>query len=236
MITLKAEIRKSLGRKNQPLRKKGLIPAVLYGEGLKSESLKINLEEITKIYREVGDTGLVSLTIEGGEKPKTYPCLIYGTQRDPLTDLLIHVDFYHPSMKKKVTAEVPLVFEGLAPAVKEKGGVLVKDRLSVEVKALVTDLPKEIQVDITKLHDIHDKIFLQDLMIDKALEVLGNPDEVLVSVVPPKAVEEELEHPIEEEAVTGAEETAETETEGKGGKENKEDKDKKESKGKTSFH
>ena len=224
MLTIKAKKREVRGSKNHFLRKEGWIPVVLYGEGLKSQSVQVKLEDITQVYREAGDTSLVSLVLEEGEKPKSYSCLIYDVQRDPLTDLLIHVDFYHPSMKKKVTAEVPLVFEGLAPAVKEKDGVLVKDKMSIEVKGLATDLPKEIRIDLTKLHEIHDKVLLQDLIVGEGLEILGNPEEIVVSVIPPKAIEEELERPIEEEAVTGAEETQEAETEDK-------DKDKDKKKG-----
>ena len=116
-----------------------------------------------------------------------------------MTDVLVHADFYHPSTKKKVTAEVPLSFEGIAPAVKEKGGVLVKDKMEVEVRGLAADLPKEIKVDLGVLQEIHDKILVKDLPIDKKLEVLDNLEDIVVSVTVVEDVEEELEKPIEEQ-------------------------------------
>ncbi len=237
MLTIIAEERKVLGRKNDLLRKEGWVPAVLYGEKLKAQPLQIKAGEIAKAYQEVGSSGLVSLILGKGGKAKSYPCLIHQVQRDPLSNCLIHVDFYHPSMKKKVTTEIPLVFEGVAPAVKEKGGVLVKEKLSVEVKGLVTELPKEIRVDLTKLQEIHDKILFRDLVVGKGLELLEDPEEVIVAVTLPQAVEEELEQPVEaaEPAEVAGEEAEEPEEEEKEekeekGKEKEKEKEKKEGK------
>ncbi len=211
MVTIKAEIRKTFGRQNNRLRKGGFIPVVLYGEGLQSRALQVKAEDLNKAYREVGDTGLISVSVEGKESAKTYSCLIYDIQYDPVTDILIHADFYHPSMKKKVTAEVPLSFEGLAPAVKEKGGVLVKDKMSIEVRGLAADLPKEIKVDLGVLKEIHDKILVKDLPLRKNLEILDNPEETVVSVTMVEAVEEELEKPVEEETKAEGEEEVKAE-------------------------
>ena len=231
MVTIKAQKRTTFGRKNHLLRKEGFVPVILYGEGLQPQPLQVKAEDLTKAYQEVGDTGLVSVAVQGekGENSQTYSCLIYDMQHDPVTDAVIHADFYHPSMRKKVTAEVPLSFEGVAPAVKEKGGVLVKDKMSVEVRGLAADLPKEIKVDLGGLKEIHDKILVQDLPIGKKLEILDNPEEIVASVTMVEAVEEELEKPIEaEEAkVEGAEATKEENKEEEK-KEEKKEKDKKE--------
>ena len=228
MVTIKAEKRKTFGRQNRLLRRQGLVPVVLYGEGLQPQPLQVKAEDLSKAYQEVGDTGLISVAIqeEKEKTPKTYSCLIYDIQHDPVTDAFIHADFYHPSMKKKVTAEVPLAFEGVAPAVKEKGGVLVKDKMSVEVRGLAADLPKEIKVDLGGLKEIHDKILVQDLPLEKKLEILDNPEEIVVSVTMVEAVEEELEKPIEEEGVKteGTEEAKEeNKEEGKKEENQKED-------------
>ena len=219
MVTIKAQKRTTFGRKNNLLRKQGFVPVILYGEGLQPQPLQVKAEDLSKAYQEVGDTGLISVSIKSKEAAKTYPCLIYDIQHDPVTDVLIHADFYHPSMKKKVTAEVPLSFEGVAPAVKEKEGVLVKDKMSVEVRGLAADLPKEIKVDLGGLKEIHDRILVKDLPLNKKLEVLDNPEEVVVSVTMVEAVEEELEKPIEEEV------KAEEEGEGEGEEAKKEDKE-----------
>jgi len=93
----------------------------------------------------------------------------------------------------------------------------VKEKLSVEVKGLVTELPKEIRVDLTKLQEIHDKILFRDLVVGKGLELLEDPEEVIVAVTLPQAVEEELEQPVEaaEPAEVAGEEAEEPEEEEK---------------------
>ena len=207
MLSLSAKIRKEFGKKVKVLRKKGILPGVLYGPKIETSPLEIDLKEFEKIYKEAGESSLISLEID----KKKFLVLIHEVKLDPLTEKPIHVDFYQPSLEEKVTAEVPLVFEGEAPAVKDLGGTLVKNISEVEVKALPQNLPHEIKVNIDRLKTFEDSILIKDLIVSKEVKILKEPKEVVVAVSPPEKVEEELEKPIEEkvEEVEKVEEKAE---------------------------
>lgn len=196
MLSFSAKIRKDLGKKVKTLRKKGVIPAVLYGPEIKNLPLEVDLKEFEKIYKEAGESSLVSLEVE--RKKKRFQVLIHDVERDPLTLKPLHVDFYQPKLKEKVEATVPLVFEGKSKAVEEMKGTLVKNISEVEVKALPRDLPKEIKVNIESLKTFEDNILISDLELSETVEVLKDPGEVVALVAPPEKVEEELEKPIEE--------------------------------------
>ncbi|MBZ9571897.1 50S ribosomal protein L25 [Patescibacteria group bacterium] len=214
MLTLSAKIRKDLGKKVKSLRKKGILPAVLYGPETKTLSLEIDLKEFEKIYKEAGESSLISLEIKG--KKEKAPVLIYEVEKHPLTEKPIHVDFYQPRLKEEVEVTVPLIFEGESKAVKDLGGTLVKNISEVEVKALPQNLPKEIIVNIEKLKTFEDNIKISDLKIPEKVKILKGLEEIVALVSPPEKVEEELEKPIEEkvEEIEKVEEKAEERREG----------------------
>ncbi|PIP24851.1 MAG: 50S ribosomal protein L25 [Candidatus Nealsonbacteria bacterium CG23_combo_of_CG06-09_8_20_14_all_36_12] len=207
MLTLLAKIRQISGKKTKTLRKKGILPAILYGPKIKSSSLEVDSKEFEKIYQEAGESSLVSLEVEG----KKIPVLIHEIQRDPLTDKILHIDFYQAPLEEKITAKIPLIFEGFSPAVKELGGTLVKVIHELEVKAKPEDLPKEIKVDISSLKIFEDILTIKDLKVPIGVEILKNPEEIVAEVFPPEKVEEELAKPVEEkvEEVEKVEEKAE---------------------------
>lgn len=194
MLSLSAKIRKDLGKKVKVLRKKGILPGVLYGPKIETRPLEIDLKEFEKIYKEAGESSLISLEID----KKKFLVLIHEIKLGPLTENPIHVDFYQPRLEKEVEAMVPLVFEGEAEAVKDLGGTLVKNISEVEVKAKPQNLPHEIKVNIDRLKTFEDNILIKDLIVSKEVKILKEPEEVVVAVSPPEKVEEELEKPIEE--------------------------------------
>ncbi len=196
MLTLLAKIRKISGKKTKNLREKDILPAVSYGPKTKPLSLEINAKEFEKIYHDVGETSLISLEIEG--QSKKIPVLIHELQRDPVTDKIIHVDFYQASLETEIIVKVPLIFEGEAPAVKELGGTLVKVIHELEVKARPEDLPKEIIIDVSALKTFEDKILIKDLKTKEGVKVLKDLNEIIAEVSPPEKIEEELAKPIEE--------------------------------------
>lgn len=225
MFTLSAKIRKEIGKKVKALRRRGLLPAVLYGPKIKNENLEIDLKEFEKIYQKAGESTLISLEIE--EKKKKYLVLIHEIERDPLEGEIIHVDFYQPSLDEEIEARVPIVLEGESPAVKNLGGTLIKNISEIEVKALPKNLPKEIKVNIKKLETFEDHILVKDLEISPEVKILKEPEEIVASIASPTKVEEELEKPIEEkveevEKVKKEEKKEEIGEEGESGKEKKE--------------
>lgn len=194
MLTLSAKIRNTLGKKTKVLREKGIFPAILYGPKLKSLALEINLKDFEKVYQEAGESSLISLEADG----KKFLVLIHQIQLNPLDSKPIHVDFYQPSLKEEITAKVPLVFEGEAPAVKELGGTLVKNISEIEVKALPQNLPHGIKVDVSQLKTFENKVLIKDLKLPEGVKILKGPEDIIAFVALPEKVEEELEKPVEE--------------------------------------
>jgi large subunit ribosomal protein L25 len=199
MLSLSAKIRKDLGKKVKSLRKKGLIPGILYGPEVKNLPLEIDSKEFEKIFKETGESSLINLKIEDEKfKNKELFVLIHEIEREPLTLKPIHIDFYHPKLKEEVQALVPLVFEGESKAVKELEGTLVKNIHEVKVKSLPLNLPKEIRINIEKLKTFDDEILISDLKLPEGIKILRESQEIVAFVAPPEKVEEELEKPIEE--------------------------------------
>jgi large subunit ribosomal protein L25 len=194
MIPLSSEVRETLGKGLEKLRKGGEIPAVLYGSEVKNTALTINLKEFEKVYQEAGENTMIELRI--GDKK--FMVFIHQVQHDVITGKPIHVDFFQPSLTEEIQLNVPLVFEGESEAVNTLGGTLVKHLFELEVKSLPQNIPSQIKVSIDKLKTFEDEIFVKDLEIPADVKVLREPNEIVVTVSSIAKVEEELEKPIEE--------------------------------------
>jgi len=222
MLSLSANIRKTLGKKTKSLRKKDILPGVLYGPKIKPLVLEIDLKEFEKIYKEAGESSLISLQVDN----RKVSVLIHEIQRDPLSLKPIHIDFYKPSLEKEITAAVAIIFEGESRAVEELGGTLVREISELEVKALPQNLPHEIKVNIENLKTFEDEILIKDLKMPSGVKVQKGPDEIVAVITPPEKVEEELAKPVEEkveEVEKVEEEEAKEEKEKKGEKEKPEE-------------
>lgn len=194
--TLKAEQRKILGRKVKTLRREGFLPANIYGKKVKSEAVQVKLDDFDKIFRKVGETGLVDLTV--GKKKR--PVLIHNVQVDPVTDAVIHADFLHVNLKEKVSAQVPIELSGEAPAEKEGKGTVVQYIDEIGVEALPRDLPEKFEVDLSGFAKIDAQVQVKDLVVDKGkVEIQNEPGQIVVKVEPPRKEEEEVVPPTEEE-------------------------------------
>ncbi len=176
--------------------KEPYIPCVLYGPKIKNISLEVDSKDIERLYKEIGESSLVTIEMEDNKKSLA---LIHEVQRDPLTNFIIHVDFYQPILTEKVEATVPLVFEGIALAVKDLGGTLIKEIQEVEVKALPQKLPHDIKVNVESLKTFEDEILVKDLNVPEEVTVLKDPEEIVANVLPPQDIEAELEKPVEED-------------------------------------
>lgn len=201
MLTVKGEIRKTLGKKVKTLREKGVLPAVLYGPGIKNSlPLEIDFKKFEKIFKEAGESSLVSLEIDS----KKYLVLIHEIEKDPLSGDMIHVDFYQPKAGQAIETKVPLVFEGIAPAVKDLGGTLVKNIQEVHIRALPENLPHQIIADISTLRVFEDNILIKDLVLPQGVKILKEPGDIVAKVVPAQKIKEEAVKPVEEEKSSGS--------------------------------
>jgi large subunit ribosomal protein L25 len=196
MILLEAKIREKTGRKIEQIKQAGRIPAVVYGHKVKNINIDVDCKEFLKVFKGAGESSLFELLIDG-EKDKR-PVLIHEIQKNPVSDEIIHIDFFQASLKEEVEVDVPLVFEGTSLAVKELGGTLVKSIPELKIKALPQNLPHEIKVFIDRLKTFEDHILVKDLVLPQGVKVLISPDEIVASVAPLTNVEEELAKEIEE--------------------------------------
>jgi len=211
--TLKAESRELAGKKVKKLRESGRIPAVIYGHGIKSESLSLDKSDFDKIYSEAGSASLIDLEIEQKAAIKV---LSKEPQLDPVTGEPQHVDFYKVRMDEKIKTEIPLEFIGESDAVTQLDGSLVTNRDNIEVECLPADLIPNIEVDITSLKSFEDSICVKDLKVPSNIEIITDPEEVIASVEEPRSEEElaELEESAadeEKEAIEQMEAAAEGE-------------------------
>lgn len=199
-INLKAEIRKVVGRKVSQLRSAGLLPANIFGKKIKSQSIAVKLTDFLDVYKKAGETSLITLTVGADEKA----VLVANVQVSPLTDKPIHVDFHQVDLKEKVTANVHIEMTGESPAEKLSIGTVVQYIDEVEVEALPTDLPDKLIVDISKLAEVDQAIYIKDLDLDtKKVEVKVSPDEIVFKVEPPQK-EEVVVAPVAEVPAEGA--------------------------------
>lgn len=187
-MELSVQKRNTLGRGVKALRKEGLIPAELYGKGVENLHVSMPEKEFKKVFKEAGENTVVNVLL-GEEK---YPVLIQAVSYDPVTDDVQSVDLYRVRMDEKLTVGVPLRFVGVAPAVKEKNGLLVKALQELEVEALPGDIPHDIEVDLSRLEDIDQSIYVRDLRVPANVEVLVEPDTVVATAIPKTTEEEEL--------------------------------------------
>ena len=197
MLTIDAKIRELKGRNTEELRREGMIPAVLYGPGIENKDLTVTGKEFANLFRQAGKSSLVGLRVEN--EAKNFMVLINDLSVDPVSGKTIHIDFYQPDLKKEIEADVPLVFVGESPAVKDLGGTLIKNFDEIAVKALPADLPREIKVDISVLKTFDDAIAVKDLAVAGKVELLKNPEEIVALAAAAQKIEEELEKPIEED-------------------------------------
>lgn len=184
--TLSGNIRQQNARTS---RKAGLIPAVLYGHGLPSKSIEVDAKAFQKIVKHAGFSSLVNLKLNDGSE---HNVLIREISHHPLKDAIIHADFYQVRMNEKIEAQVPLRFNGESVAVKNLGGVLIRNIDTLTVTALPADLPHEIEVDISTLSGFDAVIRVSDLNLPSGVAVDHAADDVVALVQEPRS-EQEIE-------------------------------------------
>ena len=201
---LEVRSRVVLGKKVGRLRREGRLPGVIFGGHADSTPVETDTAVFLKGYRRWGQTTLLSLTgLDGGE----VPVLVHDVSREPRTGSVLHVDFARVSLTEKTHAVVPLHFMGESPAVKTHGGVMVHALSELRIEAFPQDIPHQIDVDLSKIEQIEDTLYVRDLVIDASkIEILNDADQVVTKAVAPRA--EEVVAPVvaavaEGEAVEG---------------------------------
>jgi|GEM_PF-76996 large subunit ribosomal protein L25 len=190
MITLKYEPREK-SAKAATLRRTGKIPAVFYGKRVAARSITVPEKAFAKALAAAGQNTALTLAGEG----KEFPALIHDTMRHPVSGHIEHIDFYAFEPGQKVAVRVPLEFTGVSPAVKEKGGVLVKVLRELHIEAEPLKLPHTIDIDITSLVDFGSQILAKNISLPEGVTLKELPEEVVASVYEPKEEKEEVVPP-----------------------------------------
>ncbi len=186
-LKLQAKKRDIKGKRVKVLRSEGQIPAVVYGHGVESKDLTVDYRAFEKLFSKAGESSLIDLEVEGGAPVKV---LIHAVQFDPLKGRISHVDFRQVNMKEKLDAEVILKFVGEAPAVKTGGAILVRNMDTITVRCLPGDLVHEIEVDLTRLVNVDDRITIGDITPPPGMEFQAEPGELIVVANAPISEEE----------------------------------------------
>jgi large subunit ribosomal protein L25 len=189
-INIKVEKRGEIG-KLENLRKAGFMPAVYYGHKIESTPIQIKKTEFLKAYKNAGESTVIKLNTPEGE----IEALIHDIDLNPITGEPRHADFYVFEKGHKVEISVPVEFIGISPAVKDLGGVLMKILHEIKVKAEPSNLPHQIEIDISPITELEGQILAKDIILPKGVDLVEHPEEVIVTVATPKAEKVEEEAP-----------------------------------------
>ncbi|NPA49863.1 MAG: 50S ribosomal protein L25/general stress protein Ctc [Thermodesulfobacteria bacterium] len=195
-VAVRHKTGKEMARK---FRNQGLIPAIIYGPGAEPIPLAVKANELKRIlYRYRGEQVLFNLTLEDNGSTIQKLALVKELQYHPVTDEILHVDFYEISMEREVEVEVPIVVVGKAKGV-EDGGHLQQLLHTMTVACLPGAIPDKIEVDVTEL-GMGDVLHVRDLTPPEGVRYLDNLDEPVVTILAPEAEETVTEEAEEVEA------------------------------------
>ena len=168
-------------RRVKNLRSEGLIPANVFGKKIQSQVIQIGAKDFSRIYAQVGESSLVYLDIKGESDHR--PTLISSVSYHPVTRQVLHVSFHQVNLKEKVTAPVKIILTGQPLAVADGLGVMVQRTNEVQIEALPTDMPENLTLDVSSLHQVGSTISVHDLNLDKSkITVVTDPDVIIVKI------------------------------------------------------
>jgi large subunit ribosomal protein L25 len=173
-LELTLDARDAQGKANKRLRRAGIVPGVVYGKGEPSTNVQVDAKTFETLYKSAGRTSVIKFRLPGHSRATSG--FIKSVQRHPLSGQPLHVDYLLVNLKQEMEVDVPLVFTGEAPAVEETGGALLHNLSSIHVKALPTDIPHEVTVDVSVLKSLDVAIHVRDLNLNRDLvQVLTDP-------------------------------------------------------------
>ena len=187
-VTLQANEREGRGKNAaRRLRASGMTPAILYGDR-ESTSLAVETRTLDYTLTHFGDNALYDIDLGTGSSTAR----VVDAHRDPVTGLLVHVDFAPVNMREKIEVTVPLTVLGEAAGA-EEGGVLQQVAYEIQVETLPGDIPQEITLDVTNL-GMNENLSLGDLTLPEGVTLLSDPEEVAATVTAPTEItDEEME-------------------------------------------
>jgi len=187
-VVLNAWPRTVVGKQVKALRRQGKVPATVYGPGREPMNIELDAHELARLIPHIaGEAQLISLRMGGNGQ--TIPVLAREVQRHPIRGDILHMDFYAVAMDRPIRTEVPLHLVGESQPVERGEGVLLHPLTHVEIECLPRDLVPAIEVDISRLTQVDDAIYVKDLLAPPGITILTDPDELVVRVNPVAAEE-----------------------------------------------
>ncbi|AIY86828.1 MULTISPECIES: 50S ribosomal protein L25 [unclassified Thermotoga] len=201
MVSLEARVREVKGKREaRRLRRRGEVPAVVYGPATEPIPVKIKRSVLEKLFHTISEATPIQLIIKDdqGNTMAEKTVFLKMVQRDKVSETVVHLDFYEPTKGHRMRINVPLKVVG-KPVGVEKGGFLEVFHEEIPVETDPDKVPQEIEVDVSSL-DLGDVIHAKDLKLPEGVKCLLEEEEAVVSVLVPKevAIEEATEE--EEEA------------------------------------
>jgi len=207
-IELEVQPREEKGKSAvRGLRRQGLVPAVLYSAGNDTISLQLKSQDISRLLQHGNRNSILKLK----GLPQSPTAMIKEIQKEQTRDQVLHLDFLKVAMDTEIDTVVPVELVGEAIGVRD-GGVMQHSIRELAIKALPKDLPEKYEIDVSELA-VGSSIRVSDVKQLPGITITANPEDSIVSVVPPTELkEEELVEEVpegEEAAVAGEEAPAE---------------------------
>jgi len=193
------EVTKRPAGKANALRRQGIVPGVVYGPSIDNQSISMLRKDLQGLFAQITRSSRINLRITGYGKPQEMDVFLKVVDYDSVTDIPVHVDFYHPDTKHPLKLNVPVKIVGEAPGTKV-GGILNVQFNTIPVHGLPKDIPSLLTIDVSSL-ELGDSIHISEIDFGK-VEPLLPAERVVVTVISPRALAAEAE---EAEAAKGEE-------------------------------
>ena len=209
------EVSKRPSGKANALRRQGIVPGVVYGPSIDSQAISMLRRDLQGLFAKITRSSRINLRVTGDGKPQEMDVFLKVVDYDSVTDVPVHVDFYHPDTTHPLKLNVPVKIVGEAPGTK-LGGILNVQFNTIPVHGMPKDIPALLTVDVSNLN-IGDSIHVHEIDFGE-VEPLLPAERVLVTVIQPRALvaeatAEEGAAAAEGEEGEAAEATEETATE-----------------------
>lgn len=202
-VDINAQPRQVMGRRVRHLRAQGLIPANISGAARPSVAIQIPAVELRRLLKRHGAN---VLRIHLSQSPSVETALLNRVERDPITSVILHVDFRRVRLNQPVHARVPLHLTGESPAVRIHGGVLLHLFDTIEIESLPANIPEEVTLDISQLDELNSVLTVADVQLPANVKLVSPENEPVVAVKAPRIEVPEVEAPAAQEIIPPPEE------------------------------
>ncbi len=179
-FVIKAQSREITGKKVGRLRREGIVPINVYGPKKAPQNLQVPYRELEVALMRAGGTNIIDMHVDDGNAPMKV--LARDVQRDILKGTIIHADFFAVDEDDRLVIEVPVVMINQSPAVESRKGILLTGPNSLSLEMTVSNMLNQVEVDLSSLTEVGDRIYVKDLTLGDKVKILNDPEEMLAAV------------------------------------------------------